>query len=83
MTQFWPDGLPIEVDMADDRPVALHWQRRRHPVRAVVDQWLVQDDWWRDEIWRHYFEVKTADGLLCVVYRDLLSDRWHLERVYD
>ena len=52
-------------------------------VRAVTDHWLIHDGWWLDEIWRHYFEVETADGLLCVVYCDLLCDRWYLERVYD
>ena len=52
-------------------------------VRAVTNQWLIHDDWWLDEIWRHYFEVETTDGLLCVVYCDLLCDRWYLERVYD
>ena len=52
-------------------------------MRAVTNQWLIDDDWWLNEIWRHYFEVQTADGLLCVVYCDLLCDRWYLERVYD
>ena len=52
-------------------------------MRAVTNQWLIHDDWWLEEIWRHYFEVQTADGLLCVVYCDLLCDRWYLERVYD
>jgi hypothetical protein len=82
MTQLWPEGLPIDVDTVKDRPIALRWQRRRL-VRAVTDHWLIHDDWWHDEIWRHYFEVTTVDGLLCVVYRDLLTDRWYLERVYD
>ena len=83
MTQLWPEGLPIEVDTVDGRPVGLYWHHRRRSVRAVTNQWLIHDDWWLEEIWRHYFEVQTADGLLCVVYCDLLCDRWYLERVYD
>ena len=83
MTQLWPEGLPIEVDAVDGRPAGLHWQHHWRSVRAVTNQWLIDDDWWLNEIWRHYFEVQTADGLLCVVYCDLLCDRWYLERVYD
>lgn len=83
MTQLWPEGLPIEVEARDGQPQALSWQGRWRPVQAVVEQWVIHDDWWRDEIWRHYFQVETGDGLLCVLYHDLLTDAWFLERVYD
>lgn len=54
-------------------------------MSAVTEQWIIHDEWWRagQVIWRHYFQVETADGLLCVLYRDLVNDTWHLERVYD
>lgn len=83
MTQFWPEGLPIDVDTVEDRPAALCWPNRRRLVRAVIDYWLIHDEWWHEELWRHYFELETVDGLLCVIYRDLLNDRWYLERIYD
>lgn len=83
MTQLWPEGVPIEVEVADGRPRAFRWQRQRHGVRAIVDQWVIHDEWWRDEIWRHYFQVETGDALLCVLYHDLLAGGWRLERVYD
>lgn len=83
MTQLWPEGLPIQVDAVDGRPAALHWQKRRRLVRAVTDHWVIHDEWWHEEIWRHYFELATADGLLCVVFCDMFAGRWYLERVYD
>ena len=83
MTQLWPEGAPIRVRTADDTPRAFSWAGRRWQVRAVVDQWVVHDNWWRDEIWRHYFQVETVDGALCVLFRDVLDDAWCLERVYD
>jgi hypothetical protein len=83
MTQLWPEGVPIEVKAADGLPLAFHWQGQRRSVRAIVEQWVIHDDWWRDEVWRHYFQVETADALLCVLYHDLLADGWLLERVYD
>ena len=83
MTQLWPEGLPIEVDAVDGWPATMRWQHQRRAVRAVTDHWLIHDSWWQDEVWRHYFQVESADGLLCVVYCDLLCDRWYLERMYD
>lgn len=83
MTQLWPEGVPIEVETNDDQPQALLWEGRWRRVQAVVEQWVIHDDWWRDEIWRHYFQVETGDALLCVLYHDLLAGGWRLERVYD
>ncbi|HNS03921.1 MAG TPA: hypothetical protein PKM78_16255 [Anaerolineae bacterium] len=82
MTQLWPEGVPIEVEAVDGLPRAFRWQRR-HSVHAIVEQWMVRDEWWREEIWRHYFQVETDAALLCVLYHDLLTGDWRLERVYD
>ena len=83
MTQLWPEGAPIDVETSGDRPRVLRWLGRRWQVHSVTDQWIIHDDWWRDEIWRHYFQLQTVEGLLCVVYRDMLHDVWRLERAYD
>lgn len=83
MTQLWPEGVPIDVEASDGQPRAFRWRQRRRSVQAVVEQWVIHDEWWRAEIWRHYFQVETGDGLLCVLYCDLLTGGWLLERVYD
>lgn len=83
MTQLWPEGVPIDVEAGDGKPQAFRWRQRRRSVQTIVEQWVIHDEWWRDEIWRHYFQVETGDGLLCVLYRDLLTGGWLLERVYD
>ncbi len=41
---------------------------------------------WRDaeeSIWREYVKVTTGTGLLCLLYRDLVSGGWFLVRIYD
>jgi hypothetical protein len=86
VTQLWPEGVPIKVKASDGLPQAIHWQGRWHAVRAVVEQWVVHDEWWRDAIWRHYFQVEISyadSALLCVLYHDLLADAWSMERIYD
>ena len=83
MTQIWPEGVPIDVETTDEEPAAFRWQQQRQQVQAIAEQWIVHDEWWRDEIWRHYYQIETAGALLCVVYRDLLTGAWFLERIYD
>ena len=39
-------------------------------------------EWIAAELWRDYWEVATDGGLLCVLYCDLLTEEWFLERVY-
>ena len=81
MTPFWPEGKAIEVVMSDEEPAAFRWIRRKHRVRDVSARWRVHTEWWAGEVWRDYWEITTDTGLLCVLFRDLLSDRWFLERV--
>lgn len=84
MTPFWPDGQAVDMQTAGDAPLAFRWNRRRHRVRHVSARWRVHTQWWADaEVWRDYWEVITDTGLLCVVFRDLLSGRWFLERIYE
>lgn len=32
---------------------------------------------------REYFRVRTARGIVCEIYRDLLTGAWYLQRIYD
>jgi len=84
MTRLWPEGEPIRV--AVDRrgaPRRLTWRGRAHPVLGVAKRWRVDMGWWRWRVWREYFKVITRTGLLVVVYQDLATGRWYLQRLYD
>lgn len=84
MTHLWPRGTPIVVVFDQTyTPQRFIWQGHRHRVQRITKRWRVDQDWWRRRIWREYFKLSTATGLLVVIYRDLLSDRWYLQRLYD
>ena len=84
MTRFWAKGKLIHV-VSDElgEPKRFEWQRGTHQVDAIARQWRVDLDWWRIRVWRDYFKLVTNSGLLVVIYRDLLSDQWYLQRLYD
>jgi len=84
MTHLWPNGEPIAVvSDADGTPCSFEWQGRAHPVTGISKRWRVDNGWWRVRIWREYFKLETETGLLVIVYRDLLTDQWYLQRLYD
>ena len=84
MTKSLPSPPVIDVKTdAKGNPVHLRWRRWRQDVSAVCNRWRVADDWWRKEVARDYYKIRLADGTLCVIFRDLNEDKWHLHRVYD
>jgi hypothetical protein len=84
MTPFWANGKPVQVQAGGEKPETFRWSWRRHNVRDVNARWRIHALWWTEsEVWRDYWEVTTDTGLLCVLYRDLRSDGWYLERVYE
>jgi hypothetical protein len=84
MTPLWPGGEPIDVSSdAAKTPRAFTWRKQEHRVQGIAKRWRVDGEWWHRHIWREYFKLYTDTGLLVIVYRDMLSDRWYLQRVYD
>jgi len=84
VTRLWPDGDAIAVNL-DGRglPDCLTWRGQDHGIQKVANRWLVDEEWWKKRIWREYFKVITYSGLLMLVYHDLLTGQWYLQRLYD
>ncbi|KPV54242.1 hypothetical protein SE17_04940, partial [Kouleothrix aurantiaca] len=59
------------------------WQGHHHVIADVLDRWRVDEGWWRWHVWREYFKVVTSTGLLTLIYHDVPSNTWRLQRVYD
>jgi hypothetical protein len=50
-------------------------------VRAIAEDWVVEDRWWTGRpVRRRYFELVLEDGRDVVVFRDLGSGRWFAQR---
>ena len=42
-------GEPVEVRArADGRPVRFVWRSRLYTVRAILEHWVINREWWRD-----------------------------------
>lgn len=72
---------PITVIVRDGRPMAIVEEQHRQPVTQVQDTWIVQDEWWRQEIHRQYYRLLLGNGTIRTVYHDRVAGTWH-EQAY-
>jgi hypothetical protein len=91
---------PVEVQARDDgRPARFVWRARLYTVRAVLEHWVINRDWWRDpgpesagsaparpeqEFWR--VEASPGQPMPVGVYElrhEVAAGSWTLRRVMD
>jgi len=86
MSYFWKEGIAIEVK-ADPfgRPETIVWNEKRHKVQRVANRWIIDDRWWEEtgRIWRTYYKIATEDGLLLIVFQNVVEEDWYIQRLYD
>ena len=85
-------GELVEVQARDDgRPVRFAWRSRLYTVRAILEHWVINREWWRDptaepgqpelEFWR--VEAAPGQGMTPGVYelrREIPAGAWTLRR---
>lgn len=74
-----PRPIQIVVDQGD--PVAMFHRGHRIAVEHIQDTWIVQDEWWREEIDRQYYALLFRDGVRRTVYHDRIAGTW-FEQTY-
>lgn len=80
MTRFWANGTPITVH---GNLEAFVWNKQQHRIERVAKKWRVDEGWWTERQWREYAKVVTETGLLAVIFQDLITKQWYLQRLYD
>jgi len=79
------EGRPIRINGRGASPCLI-----RGKVICASGPWRTSGDWWRADVWaRDEWDVAVADSnsgqseTLCRIYRDLSSEAWFVEGVYD
>jgi hypothetical protein len=73
-------GLPRAADVElDERRLPARVNGRT--VEGVLGRWVVEEGWWTDQpVRRGYLELVLAGGRLEVVFEDLTTGQWFLQR---
>jgi hypothetical protein len=48
-----------------------------------IARWKVETSWWDRPVVREYWRAVLNNTVLCELYRDVTSNEWFVERVYD
>ncbi len=81
-----PNGevVPVAVswDERQRRPVAFVWRRRRYRIERVLETWVLETGWWKDDghVSRSCWRVRAAGRVVDLCY-DRLTKAWALERM--
>ena len=73
-------NIPREIGVAVNgpgEPNSIVRDRGRWKVARVQNRWRIDDEWWRSEISRMYYELLLSNGSVITVFRDLLSGKWY------
>lgn len=75
-------AVPAEVRTTrNGRPVEVLLRRNWRKVNAVLESWKLDEGWWREHpISRRYFRLELNGEYQIVVFRDLQSRDWWLQR---
>jgi hypothetical protein len=54
--------------------------RQTQSVDSIVEVWRVDDEWWREPIARLCYESVLQGGAHVVLYQDLVTGLWYMQR---
>lgn len=70
-----PRPVAVETDAAG-APRTIVERGHRLAVARVQEEWLVEDEWWREPLGRRYYTVLTTSGSVRTVYTDIFTGAW-------
>jgi hypothetical protein len=83
MTKLFRPAIPIQVEEnPDGTPAGFLYRGNLSRVKQICSHWRIKEGWWRNEIEREYFQLETPK-FACMIYQDLLSSGWYLQRIHD
>ena len=74
-----PQPVQVTTDL-QGMPRAVVWRDQIREVKLVYETWREHRRWWSLPLERDYYRLETTDGLVRVVFREVRTDRWLLER---
>ncbi|MDX6290501.1 MAG: protein ImuB [Blastocatellia bacterium] len=79
-------GRPTRISVRDVSSSCL----LRGKITCASGPWRTSGDWWRPDVWaRDEWDIAVTDSIakpgdvLCRIYRDVQTDHWFIEGIYD
>jgi hypothetical protein len=78
-------AMEVEVMISRGMPEFVRGSNLGGRVVSRAGPWRRDGEWWRnsDGFTRDYYELALDDGGIYRVFRDLTTERWYVDGVYD
>jgi hypothetical protein len=53
---------------------------KQRAVEDIGEIWRIDDEWWRQQIARRYYEVVLDGGKRIVLFEDLVTGEWWMQQ---
>lgn len=84
MGKLFQQAIRLEVEEGiQHKPIAFLYKGRRERIGETLKRWRIVQGWWKRAVEREYLQIRTESGIVCELYRDLLTGVWYLQRIYD
>ena len=77
-----PEPVTVELD-ANGQPAAVRRSKDTgggQSVEAILEDWRIDDEWWRQQIARRYREIVLDGGKRAVLFEDLHTGEWFIQQ---
>lgn len=74
-----PNHVEVELD-ANGQPAVVKVLDGLRAIEVVNETWRLDDEWWRQSISRRYYEVVLDSGKRVVLFEDLVTGEWFLQK---
>jgi hypothetical protein len=71
---------PVRPENDEEHSEATDRSPTRKAVESIIEVWHLDDEWWREPISRRCVEVILEGGKHVVLYEDLTTGAWFMQR---
>jgi len=75
-----PERVRVECETNGDPCVVKRSGGQDTVVESIQESWRIDDEWWRQTIARRYHEVVLAGGKRVVLFEDLVTGEWWMQK---
>lgn len=75
-----PRAVQVRTDERGDPEFVRLPGKTARKVAAIRERWRIDDEWWRSPISREYRSVVLDDGRVLMLYHDLVTGAWYVQK---
>ena len=77
-----PEELKVTTNI-EGTPLTIARSGKSERITMIYKSWRESVQMQSQEILKNCFRIRTSKGLICDIYRDIVSNLWYLDRICD